>query len=75
MSLFVKVPSSMMEKSGDHIKTYCEIYILEFTNKNYLLNRLETKLTYRQCRSLQALARQVIKDTKINQKLKNTVKK
>jgi len=72
--LFIKVPVEMLQKSSEHIKLYCELYLLEFTNKKYSLLDVSgrSSLSYRQSRGLQTLAKSIIKSNKPTIKQRKT---
>ena len=73
MNIFAKVPLSIIEQNKpEHLQMYCFLYLKEFRGLNYSLKEEAAKssLSYRQCRTLQALAKQTIQSTKITKRKK-----
>tara|TARA_R110000751_G_scaffold208177_4_gene312055 strand:- start:78 stop:341 length:264 start_codon:yes stop_codon:yes gene_type:complete len=77
MNLFAKVPLSIIEQNKpEHLQMFCSLYLMEFRKLNYSLKEEAAKsnLSYRQCRTLQALAKKTIKSTKSTKEDKITKK-
>ena len=67
MKFFALVPESIIQRNdGETLRVYTNLYLKEFQNKEYNLAKIarESTLTYRQCRSLQKLARQIVEGTR-----------
>jgi len=78
VNLFAKVPLHIIEQNKpEHLQMYCFLYLQEFRGLNYSLKEEAAKsiLSYRQCRTLQALAKQTIKSTKEDKQQNKTPKR
>jgi hypothetical protein len=78
MNLFAKVPLSIIEQNKpEHLQMFCSLYLMEFRGLNYSLKEEAAKsnLSYRQCRTLQALAKKTIKSTKEDKQQNKTPKR
>ena len=76
--MFVIIPEQLVKrKSPEHLQIYCDLYLLEFQNKNYNLREVsnQSNLSYRQCRSLRDLARRQLNNNKPKLKLIGGYKK